>query len=69
MTKDEQLRFVAKELDRVKTKVSGYILIDKIPETWTPQQLVLFMADELNLMRQPGTTLFDSWGNSTGGSL
>jgi len=66
MDKDAQLEFVARELDRVKTKVSGYILIGKIPETWTPQQLQQFMVDEMNLGRTPGALLRDTWGAATG---
>jgi hypothetical protein len=66
MTKDEQLAFVAKELDRVKTKVSGYILIDKIPEAWTPQQLQQFIVDEMNIGRTTGALLRDAWGTPTG---
>jgi len=63
VNKDEQLAFVARELDRVKAKTSGYILIDKIPETWTPQQLHAFMVDEMNLGRVQGVVLRDTYGN------
>jgi hypothetical protein len=69
MTKDQQLAFVAKELDRVKSKVSGYILIDKIPETWTPMQLWQFMVDEMNIGRIPGMTTFDAFGKREGNTL
>ena len=31
MTRDEQLQFVHAYLDRVKAKVSGYILTNRIP--------------------------------------
>ena len=52
MTRDEQLQFVHAYLDRVKAKVSGYILTNRIPEDWRGPELRKFMADEIGI--QPG---------------
>jgi hypothetical protein len=49
MTRDEQLQFVHALTDRVKDKVSGYILTNRIPPDWTGNQLRKFMADEMNI--------------------
>lgn len=49
MTRDEQLAFVHTALERVKAKVSGYILINLIPEDWKDEELHKFLADEMAL--------------------
>lgn len=51
MTRDEQLQFVHAMTDRVKAKVSGYILTNRIPPDWTGNQLRKFMADEMNIQK------------------
>ena len=52
MTRDEQLNFVHMMCERVKIKVSGYILTNRIPEDWKGNELRKFMADEIGI--QPG---------------
>lgn len=49
VTRDEQLAFVHIELERVKAKVSTYILINRIPEDWKGAELRQFLADEMAL--------------------
>ena len=51
MTRDEQLNFVHMMCERVKIKVSGYILTNRIPEDWKGNELRKFMADEMNIQK------------------
>jgi hypothetical protein len=51
MTRDEQLQFVHAMTDKVKAKVSGYILTNRIPPDWTGPELRKFMADEMNIQK------------------